>query len=497
MNTMLLVAVSAAVALQQAKAPPPAAAEQARAEKEIRSLFKDDLARKDRDGKRAAAVKFLAQAGDSRNQPVSRYVLLGMTRDLATEALDVTTCFAALEQLDLGWETGRDLFVQKATALLAARKNATSAEDSSKLADAHLGLVDHAVAANRFDDALAAADHASKIAKDPERLGRARRLAQQIPLLKSEAEAARTAELGLAADPDDPEANLVLGRYIAFARGDWDRALPLLAKGEDAALAEVARSELARAGDPEALGEAWWRLSEREKNPLHKGRYADRAGQLLEQALAETKGLARLKIEKRLLEIGHKPGKPSRFLDLLPMIDPLKDMVQGQWSAAPGSLTSPVTGMFDLIEIPYAPGAEYDLRLLVERKEGDSTLTIGLVAGGRQFVVQLDGWAERDVCGLSLVDGKDSRFNETTVKKKIFSNGKTVALTCAVRRTTVEVSVGGEKLLSFSGDPARLSVPQYWKSRNTSTLFLSSSNTRYVFTKIQLVAHAGEGKPLR
>src|SRR5258706_6184202 len=48
---------------------------------------------------------------------------------------------------------------------------------------------------------------------------------------------------------DDQEAALQLGRHLCFVKGDWEAGLPLLAKGKDKALADLAQFELA-IGDP-------------------------------------------------------------------------------------------------------------------------------------------------------------------------------------------------------------------------------------------------------
>lgn len=44
--------------------------------------------------------------------------------------------------------------------------------------------------------------------------------------------------------PDDPEACYQMGRHLCFVKADWDAGLPLLAKGKDKALAELAQYEL-------------------------------------------------------------------------------------------------------------------------------------------------------------------------------------------------------------------------------------------------------------
>lgn len=53
-------------------------------------------------------------------------------------------------------------------------------------------------------------------------------------------DAVKKAELKLAEKPDDPEANLTLGKYLAFVKGDWEGAIPHLSMGSDAILKAAA-----------------------------------------------------------------------------------------------------------------------------------------------------------------------------------------------------------------------------------------------------------------
>ncbi|HUY90881.1 MAG TPA: PA14 domain-containing protein [Pirellulales bacterium] len=64
----------------------------------------------------------------------------------------------------------------------------------------------------------------------------------------------------LKAAPDDPGANLTVGRYECFYLGRWEQGLPRLEKSSDATLAKLAGLEKAAAADPSqraALADAW------------------------------------------------------------------------------------------------------------------------------------------------------------------------------------------------------------------------------------------------
>jgi hypothetical protein len=92
--------------------------------------------------------------------------------------------------------------------------------------------------------------------------------------------------------PDDPAANLALGKFYCFAAGNWDQGLPMLAKGSDAALQKLARVDLAGAENPQAqanVGDGWFDLSEK-PNAAGKSQLRARAGHWYEKAVTNLSG---------------------------------------------------------------------------------------------------------------------------------------------------------------------------------------------------------------
>ena len=49
-------------------------------------------------------------------------------------------------------------------------------------------------------------------------------------------ETAKAAKATLEKTPDDPEANLAMGKYFCLVKGDWDKGVPMLALGQDGPL---------------------------------------------------------------------------------------------------------------------------------------------------------------------------------------------------------------------------------------------------------------------
>jgi hypothetical protein len=70
-------------------------------------------------------------------------------------------------------------------------------------------------------------------------------------------EAVKKAEATLKENPDNPDANLAIGKYLAFSKGEWDQAIPCLAKGSDPFYQALAEKERGGA-KPLEIGDAWW-----------------------------------------------------------------------------------------------------------------------------------------------------------------------------------------------------------------------------------------------
>jgi hypothetical protein len=70
-------------------------------------------------------------------------------------------------------------------------------------------------------------------------------------------EAVKKAEAKLVESPDDPEANLFLGKYLAFGKGEWERAIPCLSKASDPFYKALADKEKAGSNALD-VGDAWW-----------------------------------------------------------------------------------------------------------------------------------------------------------------------------------------------------------------------------------------------
>ena len=108
-------------------------------------------------------------------------------------------------------------------------------------------------------------------------------------------------------NPEDAAAAFAVGRYLTFIKGDWSNGLPVLAVGENARLAQMAKADLAtQTSSPEQMlstADSWWSLGEETSNELFKSACRERAAywyQLTMQALPDS--LSKLHVKSRLEE---------------------------------------------------------------------------------------------------------------------------------------------------------------------------------------------------
>jgi hypothetical protein len=304
---VVLLALAAPAPAQEPgkKLAPPSAQAQKNAETLIRSVFKDEYARKTPEGQQALAKKLIQQARETNVDPVARYVLFREAIDLASRSGDFLRALEAGDLLADLYEV--DKLSLKVQALVDGSSALKSPEAAKSFAETCMSVVEAAMAADRPDDAKALAgkaEAAAKAAKDPGLVTRVQKQKREVESLAAEVQKGKAAETTLKTTPDDPAANLAFGKYL-LAKGAADRALAHLAKGSDPGFKAAAEADLAAAKDPLAqaqaqAGNAWWDLAEKEPAGPTRKALQERARGCYEAAISQMTGLARAAIEKRL-----------------------------------------------------------------------------------------------------------------------------------------------------------------------------------------------------
>jgi hypothetical protein len=285
------------------KTPVPNKAAQDKALKLVLEVFQDDLQSARTPAARVKlAAELLQQGRDTKDDLALRYVLLREACNLAAEGGDAALAFGAIEEIVKTFTT--DVLASKAAALAMAVENAPTKEAGKGLLELTLPLIGEALASDSYEAARLlgqVAEAAARKAKSPSLVLDAQKRGEEI----------RAAEKGFAklqgyldrlkAKPDDAEAHLELGKYYGLTRRNWDRALPHLAHGDNAALKTLAERDLAAPKDAVAqvaLADAWWEQAGAEK-PANLAEQT-RAAFWYDKALGQLTGLSRTKAQKRL-----------------------------------------------------------------------------------------------------------------------------------------------------------------------------------------------------
>jgi hypothetical protein len=247
----------------------PAGADQAAALTTIKDLFKDEYklvaaAKPNPADLLKLSARLLEQANDPKVDPVTRYVLLTEGRELAARAGNGPVACAAIDDLAADYDV--DACRLKAAALGRAGQ-AVKADDVRELAELCLSVLDEGIAADNYTactEVIKVAEAAVRLAKDVPLNQLVAERKKELDNIKKESEAAKAVAEVLKDKPDDPDANLKLGKFLCLIKGDWERGLPLLVKGSDAGLRDLALRDLNRPATPLGLkdvADAWLKLA--------------------------------------------------------------------------------------------------------------------------------------------------------------------------------------------------------------------------------------------
>lgn len=169
-------------------------------------------------------------------------------------------------------------------------------------------------------------------------------------------------------------------------------------------------------------------------------------------------------------------GKPE--IDLLKLIDTKRDQVAGDWKLEDGKLVSPKQYGARL-ELPGDAPAEYRLITIVEPLDKPNGLILGQRVSGNRCLVLLNYATDKVRGAIENVDGKNVGSSSTTFERAVFETGRLSQVVCTVRKDSIRVSVDGREVISWQGDPQRLSVGDYWKTPHPERLFIGAYDCRY------------------
>lgn len=288
------------------KLPVPSEKEQAEVVELLKEIYGTQMTSRDANVKKELAQTLLKQAEDPANDASSRYVLLHLAATHAAEALDMDTAMEAITKME-GLYRARtsDLRLQ---LLSQAQRSAREVEEFATLANGYAELVMIAIREDNYDVGRQAAQQALAMAqrtRDRDFVASFRDLRGTVNEAQQVYQSVVSSFNALQANPDNPGANLAVGRYLAFMKGNWSEGLPHLAKGSDKEIAAAAQTDLGSPQEAEsqvALGNAWYAIAEKESNESMKNGIILRAAEYYRKALPTLGGLAKARVEQRVQE---------------------------------------------------------------------------------------------------------------------------------------------------------------------------------------------------
>ena len=191
--------------------------------------------------------------------------------------------------------------------------------------------------------------------------------------------------------------------------------------------------------------------------------------------------------------------KEPKWLDVLALVDPVKDKIEGTWRRTDAGL-SLEDGASGLLAIPVAPKGSYEFQARFTRTAGDNTIAIVLPAGPKAVGVLLSFWHGL-ASGLGNIKGEDPKVNETRVRPGGIENNVEHTLFAKVVAGTalaeITATLDNKPLVNWKGPTNDLSVFFCFELPKPECLGLGISNSKIVWHSAELRMLSGDVKPMR
>jgi hypothetical protein len=284
------------------RVPPPSPNDIRRATEAIQEIFRVEFSAANTPDKRVALSQQLLTQADRTTKPLDRWALLAQALQLATEAGDPVTAFAAIDASAKTFAIDGQAARIEAVSKLVSKVQPGAVNDLARLC---VSMCRSAVANEDLAEAKKLVYITTGLAKKS-RNGDLLSECNQLTLTIREAEKSFKERDSLVErltkNPNDPATNSELGRFYCFKGNDWQAGLPFLAKGDDPQIAQLASRELAGAetmAEELALADSWWALSEMQ-SAYAKVAIQSHAADLYRRAVKSVTGLDKLRVEKRI-----------------------------------------------------------------------------------------------------------------------------------------------------------------------------------------------------
>jgi hypothetical protein len=285
------------------KNPIPDAAAKAKAQPQIAAVFGEDLKGAKTPQAKAIVARKISDLARETKDLATKYVMLEEARKLFVEIKDVSNALRTVDAVSQEFDVAP--LPAKVKLLETLGDGNLSAAQRAEIVSEACALGFEAIDSDQFDVAQAMAGVVRSVAAritSADVKAEAKEFIDEFTQRQKRWEIVRKAEQTAAANPDDPAANLALGLYHLFDRGDQAQGLAMLAKGSDPKLAAAAkaRQETADKGLAGSLAEAdAWFDCIAAIPADYKAAVQKRALEAYDLATASATGLDKAKAEKR------------------------------------------------------------------------------------------------------------------------------------------------------------------------------------------------------
>ena len=472
------------------------------------------------------AKKLFAAAKEAKDQPEFLAILCEKACELAANPMGYATAAEALELEAAGVPEKASAVAARLVEIRQKQFDASKGDDRATAGEALMeALLPVADAREKVPDAVGAvallrrALAAATVAKSDRRTEIEARLKTLEQSLRTAREIEDMKRL-LEADPNKVAARERLVRIYIVDLDDPAQAAKWVQGVEDASLTKYvpgAAKPLAEAPEYACLELGEWYRGLAENAPVYAKAamfaraqaYYNRFIELHAAAdLDRTKAKAALqKIETDLSKAPatpptptkqpKEPAKEGKWIDILALVDPAKDAVQGTWERRDGTLRLAAPGDWARIQVPVILTGSYEMRVKLKRDWGNEGVNLLLPVGAAKILLFQGAWSNSG-CGLANVNGKD--HNESTVNSGI-DNGREYELLLKVLldgdAAEITARRDGKPFMHWRGPVSALSIRREWEMREGGCPALQAWQSVPVCREMQVRMLSGEAKLLR
>jgi hypothetical protein len=191
-------------------------------------------------------------------------------------------------------------------------------------------------------------------------------------------------------------------------------------------------------------------------------------------------------------------AQAAQWIDLMPLVDPKKHAVRGQWERQGTGMAIVRWTDFGRLMIPAVLHGGYDMRVCFTRTSGQGIVGI-IVPAGPAGIQLIMGY--QNCYGLGELGGRDAASNQTTVRPCKIENNRTYDVRIKVRlegkEAAIRVAIDGKDIIRWRGPLSALSPRAAYKQPNAACVGIGVLWTHAAFKNARLRMLTGQARLIR